>query len=158
MSGTKENSVLPPSGAVLIAEDNQDDVKLLFRDLQQMGVSHSIQSVADGDQVLAYLKGSCQYADREKFPYPIILVLDLRMKPGDGFSVLRWLKDNPSFKTFPVLVLTAWMDRSAMIEAYRLGAATFLTKPFTRDALAAAFRELKVLHSQPESAMKAQIL
>jgi CheY-like chemotaxis protein len=153
-----EKSVLPPPGAVLIAEDNQDDVKLLLRDLQQIDVSHSIRTVADGDQVLAYLKGCGQYADREKFPYPILLVLDLRMKPGDGFSVLRWWKDNPSYKTFPVLVLTAWMDRSAMIEAYRLGAATFLTKPFTRDALADAFRELKVLPSQLELAMKAQIL
>jgi CheY-like chemotaxis protein len=150
MSAKKCEQAPPSARAVLIADDNQDDVYLLLRDLQQMGVSHPIRAVSNGEEVLAYLKGDGLYDDRDKFPYPILLVLDLRMEPEDGFAVMRWLKANPRYKTFPILVVTALADRQAMTEAYRLGAATFLTKPFTQGALVEAFQELNVLPKRPE--------
>jgi CheY-like chemotaxis protein len=150
MSASKCDPTPPGLGTVLIADDNQDDVKLLLRDLRQIGVPHLTHSVPNGDQAVEYLTGCGPYANRDTFPFPILLILDLRMEPGDGFAVLRWLKANSKYHTFPVLVMTALTDRSAMTEAYRLGAATFLTKPFTRDALAAAFRELNVLPGQAE--------
>jgi CheY-like chemotaxis protein len=137
----------PPvkTGAVLIADDNQDDVKLLRRDLQQMGITQVVHDVPDGEQVIAYLQGAGAYNDREKFPYPILLILDLRMKPIDGFAVLRWLKAHPQLATFPILLLTASTERTERTEAYRLGATTFLTKPTTQAALKQTIQALNVL-------------
>jgi CheY-like chemotaxis protein len=145
MSAKKNEGVPTGAGAVLIADDNPDDVKLVSRDLQRLGLSHTIRSVSSGEQVISYLKGEGSYSDRDNFPYPVLLVLDLKMEPMDGFAVLRWLKVNPHYKTFPVLILTGWSERNLITEAYRLGATTFLTKPITVNSLKETFHALNVL-------------
>ena len=145
MSAKKSECAPIPVGAVLIADDDQDDVKLVSRDLKRVGLPHAIHSVPNGEQVLCYLKGEGPYSDRDKFPYPLLLLLDLRMEPMDGFAVLRWLKDNPRYKTFPVLVLTGLSERQKVTEAYRLGATTFLTKPAALHDLKETIHALDVL-------------
>ena len=51
--------------------------------------------VEDGEEVISYLKGEGIYADREKYPFPILLLLDLKMPKINGFQVLEWLHTRP---------------------------------------------------------------
>jgi CheY-like chemotaxis protein len=145
MSAKKNESELKGAGAVLIADDDQDDIKFVSRDLRKLGLAHPIHSVANGEQAISYLKGESPYGDRNQFPYPILLVLDLKMQPLDGFGVLKWLQENPRYKTFPVLILTGFSERQKITEAYRLGATTFLTKPVTLPDLKETIHALNVL-------------
>jgi CheY-like chemotaxis protein len=145
MSAKKSECLPGADGAVLIADDDENDVMLVSRNLQRIGLPHAIHSVPDGEQVISYLKGEGSYHDRDKFPYPVLLVLDLKMEPMDGFAVLRWLKDNPRYKTFPVLILTGLSERQKITEAYRLGATTFLTKPAALHDLKETFHALNIL-------------
>lgn len=145
MSARKNECELPAAAAILIADDDQDDITLVSRDLRKMGLTHPIHSVANGEQAISYLKGDGPYGDRNQFPYPILLVLDLKMEPMDGFGVLRWLKENPRHKTFPVLILTGFSERQKITEAYRLGATTFLTKPADLPALKETIHALNVM-------------
>lgn len=116
-------------GAILIAEDNPDDAKFMQRVILQIQLENPIHIVNDGNKTLAYLKGEDPYQDREKFPFPALLLLDLRMPEVDGLEVLRRVQGDPQFASMPTVVITVNQDRRQLSEVYRLGAKSFLTKP-----------------------------
>jgi CheY-like chemotaxis protein len=92
-------------------------------------VRNPVRFVTDGSSVIAYLKGTGEYDDREKFPLPGVLLLDLIMPRLDGFQVMEWLKTQSQFADMLIVVLTGHGHLSNMREAYMLGARSFLTKP-----------------------------
>jgi len=116
-------------GLILIAEDREDDVILIRRSLQKAGVSNPLHVVQNGDAVLSYLKGEAEFADRDQFPLPTLLLLDLKMPRTDGFEVLRWIREQPGLKALRVIVLTSSEDIRDVNKAYELGANSFLVKP-----------------------------
>jgi CheY-like chemotaxis protein len=114
--------------AILVAEDNEDDRLLLQRALTAARVLNPIYSVHDGEETIAYLEGTGPYGDREKFPRPILLLLDLNMPKKSGYEVLAWLQTHPADK-LGVVVLTGGKELGALNRAYALGAHSFLVKP-----------------------------
>lgn len=143
------NNLSGQHGAILIAEDSADDSNLLKHELSHLRYPNPQIVVTDGQEVIAYLQGENQYAARDKYPLPSLLVLDLQMKPRNGFAVLRWLQSHPEYKTFPILVLTVSEDRHEVREAYKLGASTFITKPITRTTLKEALDGMNILPLPP---------
>ena len=114
---------------ILLAEDDENQVLLTRRAFQQAGLLNPIIAVEDGDQVIAYLKGEGKYANREEFPLPTLLLLDLKMPNRNGFEVLSWIRRQSTFSSLRVVVLTT-SDRVLDVNrAYQLGANSFLTKP-----------------------------
>src|SRR5580765_2760140 len=93
---------------ILVAEDNPDDAFLLKRAFAQAGINVRLDFVQDGEQVIHYLKGENGYGDREAHPFPVLLLLDLKMPRLDGFDVLEWLRQQPGgLKRLLVTVLTS---------------------------------------------------
>jgi two-component system response regulator len=129
-------------GAILIAEDNLDDAKLAHRAILQLQLENPVHIVKDGKLTLAYLKGEGEFEDRGKFPFPALLLLDLRMPVMDGFEVLRQLQGDPRYASVPILVVTVNQDRRQLGEAYQLGAKSFLTKPINPNDLKNAIEGL----------------
>ncbi len=117
---------------ILLAEDSPDDEFTFRRVLQSAGVQNPITAVRDGADAVAYLKGEGQYADRDAFPLPSIVFLDLKMQRMDGGDVLKWLKRQRRFNKTLVVVLTHLEEAKELYEAYSLGANSFLVKPLTR--------------------------
>ena len=115
--------------AILIAEDDENDAVLLKLALQKAGVENPVFTMNDGDQVIAYLKGDTPYANREKFPLPSVLLLDLKMPRLSGFQVMEWLHAQKDFKSLLVVVLTGHDGLREVQQAYKLGAHSFLIKP-----------------------------
>ena len=72
---------------ILLAEDNDNDVLLLRQALRTANPAISLHVARDGEQTIRYLKGEGPYADREKFPFPSLLLLDLKMPRKNGFEV-----------------------------------------------------------------------
>lgn len=120
---------------VLLAEDSVDDAIAFKRVLQQSGVMNPIVEVRSGTETIYYLKGIGPYGDRNMFPYPSVLFLDLLMTNGDGWEVLRWLQRHPEKNTMLVVVLTGAAQRDMLTQAYLTGANSFLLKPFTKPEL-----------------------
>jgi len=126
---------------VLYVEDSPDDFFLFKLASKKCGTPFSLRHAADGEQAVAYLSGTEPYVDREEFPFPDLVLLDLKMPRLDGFEVLHWIRTNPSTKTLPVVVLAGSSFRSDIRRALELGANSYAAKP-------AKFEELQVLIDQ----------
>ncbi|MDJ1432586.1 response regulator [Halostagnicola sp. A-GB9-2] len=116
------------SPTVLLVEDNPGDVRLTREAFKSSAFDAVIDSVADGDETLAYLTdcGDSQ-------PYPQLLLLDLNLPRTDGFDVLKELRDNGEHPNFPVLVLTSSKAEEDILKSYELSANAYLTKPESPD-------------------------
>jgi CheY-like chemotaxis protein len=113
---------------ILLAEDNPDDVLIFQIAFRRAVLPYDIYVVRDGEQVIEYLTGSGQYADRHRFPFPDVMVLDLKMPIRSGFEVLEWLRQNPQFDDLEVMILSSSDDSRDVGKAAALGAETYFVK------------------------------
>jgi CheY-like chemotaxis protein len=116
---------------ILIAEDCQPDAELIAQTLKLAGVCNPLMFVADGVTAIAYLMGDGIYANRDAFPLPGVLLLDLKMPRLGGIEVLEWCRTQPQLREILVIVLSGFSELRDVNRAYALGAQTFLTKPAT---------------------------
>ena len=114
---------------ILLAEDREDDVLLVRKAFQTADMNCELRVVRDGEEAMAYLAGEGKFQDRAEFPFPDLVLLDLKMPRVDGFEVLRWIREHPRIKNLRVVVLTSSHQLRDVNEAYRLGANSFLVKP-----------------------------
>lgn len=114
---------------ILIAEDYADDVLMLEIALRKAGIANSIHAVGDGEEAMAYFAGQGAYADRNQFPLPGVLFLDLRLPRRNGFEVLQWLRSRAEFKDLLIVILTGARETRYVQHAYQLGANSFIVKP-----------------------------
>ena len=113
-----------------------DDILLLKLALRSGGHANPILEFSDGDELLCYLQGEGQFADRKKFPLPSVLFLDLRMPKVDGYKVLEWLGTHSDVRgPITIVVMSQVRDLKDANRAYQLGATTFLGKPITQSEL-----------------------
>jgi len=124
---TVEKPLLQP--AILLVEDNEDDVLLIRREFQRTGLPNPLQSVRSGPKAIAYLTGSGPYCDRTQYPFPALVLLDINMPGSDGFDVLKWIRRQPVFAGLCVVVLSASDEMRDVNLAFHLGADSFLVKP-----------------------------
>jgi CheY-like chemotaxis protein len=127
-------SLGPP--AVLVVEDNPDDVFLIERAFAESGTAAAIKVVDDGEKAIAYLSGRGSFADREKFPVPSLVLLDLKLPRIPGLNVLSWLRKQPALGRMLVVILTSSRESIDINRAYELGANSYLVKPVSSEALA----------------------
>ena len=113
---------------ILQIEDDPNDVLFLRRAMDNAGVADAIQVATDGREAIAYLQGAGKFADRALFPFPGLVLLDLKLPYVMGLDVLRWIRKQP-WHCLPVLMLTASAEDVDIATAYRLGANAFLRKP-----------------------------
>jgi CheY-like chemotaxis protein len=114
---------------VVIAEDSEDDIALLKNALAQIACEHTVRIVRDGGELIDYLKGEGKYGDRERYPFPGVLLLDLKMPRVSGFDVLRWLSNHPECSVMPTVVFSASALEQDIKLAYELGASAYFVKP-----------------------------
>ena len=131
------------STTILLVEDNEDDVFAMSRALNLGNFTNPLQVVTDGQQAVDYLSGAGQYSDRENYPLPFIVFLDLKLPYVDGFEVLTWIRKQPVLDAIVVVVLTSSAEERDHQRAYALGARSYLIKPPTPECLADIFGSLK---------------
>jgi len=92
---------------VLIAEDDPNDLLLLHLAYKRTGLGHlSLRFLPDGQLIIDYIVGRGQYSDREEFPLPSLLVLDLSMPRFDGLQLLDLRDTRRPVIQFPVVVFS----------------------------------------------------
>jgi CheY-like chemotaxis protein len=121
--------------AILLVEDNEDDVFLMKRALRAAGVTNPVYVVETGQHAIDYLSGAPPYQDRSKHPMPVIVFLDLKLPLMSGHEVLAWIRAQRHLEGLTVVVLTSSNEPSDVRRSYSLGANSYLVKPLTAQQL-----------------------
>jgi CheY-like chemotaxis protein len=139
---------------ILLVEDEENDVMLLQRAFRRAGMVNPLQVVRHGDDAVAYLEGTGEFADRAKYPLPVLVLLDLKLPRRTGLEVLEWVKERPGLKKIPIVVLTSSKNDSDVDRAYELGANSYLVKPVSFETLLELVKSLElywlVLNERPK--------
>ena len=115
--------------SILQVEDDDNDVMFLKLALESAGVTVPLRIAVDGQEAIDYLSGTAPFTDRQAYPDPSLVLLDLRIPKIPGLEVLKWIRKQPALKKIPVLVLTSSDAKRDIEDAYRLGANSYFVKP-----------------------------
>jgi CheY-like chemotaxis protein len=127
---------------MLLVEDSEHDAFFFQQAMQKADVSFPLRVVTDGLQAVDYLTGAPPYSDRNQFPLPRLVLLDLKIPKKSGFEVLEWIRAEPPLRDLPVLILTSSSERPDIFRAYDLGVILYITKPIGMTSLRALVRAL----------------
>ena len=114
---------------ILQVEDDANDVFLLQRAFREVALTNPVRVVTDGQMAVEYLAGGGNFSNRQEFPLPGLILLDLKLPHKSGREVLQWIRGQPSFRRIIVIVFTADQYAGDIGLAYDLGANAFLLKP-----------------------------
>jgi CheY-like chemotaxis protein len=115
------------TGTILVVEDIDTDALVFRKAFAKAELPYQLRFVKDGQEAIDYLEGKTPYSDREHFPEPDLMVLDLSMPCVDGFHVLRWMTAARR-ERMPVLVLASSDFEADKRFAFSLGAREYRTK------------------------------
>ena len=114
---------------VILSVDNDPrDQAMLEQIVERAHFDAEVRGVPDAQSAIAWLNGSGDYAEREKFPWPAVLVLDLKLRASHGLEVLCWLRAQPQLPALPVIVHTDSRHHSNARAALELGVNAFLNR------------------------------
>ncbi len=109
---------------ILLVEDNPMDVDLTLRAFRRRRVTNPIHVARDGEEALSWL---ARWEAGE--PWPAVILLDLKLPKVDGLEVLRQIKQHPTLRVIPVVVLTTSEESADVQTAYHLGVNSYIVKP-----------------------------
>jgi CheY-like chemotaxis protein len=111
---------------VLLVEDSPGDVRLTQEAFRDAKVHINLHVASDGAKAMAFLKRDGEYAN---VPRPDLILLDLNLPRKDGREVLEEIKESPTLKSIPVVILTTSASEADILQSYRLHANCYITKP-----------------------------
>lgn len=129
--------------SILLVEDNRMDVELTLDAFREAKLFNPIHVASDGQQALDYLFGNAPFTDRESYPLPNLVLLDLKLPGIDGIEVLRRVKSAPNLKRIPVVVLTSSREEGDLALSYDHGANSYLVKPVSFDEFLVVVRQIE---------------
>jgi len=113
--------------AVLLVDDSEDDRLFMRRALSKNSNLNIIWEAHDGDEGIAYLSGEAPFDDRIKYPFPDVLILDLKMPRKTGYDVLEWLHSKSNNHLIIVVVSGSFLPTD-IAKSFALGASAYHKK------------------------------
>ena len=115
---------------ILLVEDNPGDIRLTQEAIKETKILNNLSVVMDGVEAMAYLRREGEYSEAAR---PDLVLLDLNLPKKDGREVLEEIKQDPSLRQIPVVVLTVSQAEQDILKSYDLHANCFISKPINLD-------------------------
>lgn len=129
--------------ALVVVEDDPDAVLLLKRAFRKVGLEAPLHVVTDGEAAMAYLAGEGPFGDRQAYPLPCIILLNLKLPKRSGLEVLEWMRARPQLGGIPVIVVTTSDEPRERRRAAELGAKHYDIKPIDSGSLLRLARKVQ---------------
>ena len=110
---------------VLLVEDSPGDVRLTREAFKDAKVLLNMHVASDGTEAMAFLRREQGHANA---PRPDLILLDLNLPKKDGREVLEEIKQSPTLKSIPVVILTTSTSDADIQKSYLLHANCYITK------------------------------
>jgi signal transduction histidine kinase len=120
---TKKNKEKQKKPLILVTEDDPKSMEVVCNTLRKEG--YWLAVAVNGQQALEMVPEA----------RPDLILLDIIMKPTDGWEVCEQLKKNPKTRDIPIIFLTALADTLDIVKGFKIGAVDYITKPFRREEL-----------------------
>jgi CheY-like chemotaxis protein len=129
-STPKPGLEIKPANTFLLIEDDQFDIEMVQNELVTTLPHVQLRVVADEIEAKQYLVGRGKYADRNRFPAPNVILLDLQLPSGDGVGFLQWLRSEACgwHRFLPVIIVSGSGLPKYAEQAYDLGANGYVMK------------------------------
>ena len=130
------------SRAILLVEDDRSDEELTLRAFERHGVKTPVVVARDGAEALDYIFARGQHVGRDPRVLPRLILLDLQLPKVGGIEVLRQIRRDEITKFVPVVIFTSTHEDRDRLEAYALGANSYVRKPIEFPEFSEAIRQL----------------
>ena len=127
---------------ILLVEDSSEDVEITLRAFKKKKLTNKVHVVEDGEQALDYIFATGEYKNRNVNHRPKLILLDLKLPKVDGLEVLRKIREDERTKFIPVVILTSSQEEKDIMESYKLGVNSYITKPVDFDKFSDTVSEL----------------
>jgi CheY-like chemotaxis protein len=139
---------------ILLVEDSANDARLTLAAFGDSGLTNEIVWVRDGQEALDYLFLAGAYANRSD-GNPAVVLLDLKLPKIDGLQVLERVKQTPSLRALPVVMLTSSSEEGDLARSYGAGVNAYVVKPVAFPEFVEALKKLGLFwalvnHPPPE--------
>jgi CheY-like chemotaxis protein len=142
---------------ILLVDDSENDLFLMRRALKRAEFNVPVQEAHNGEIAISYLAGKGIYGNRNEYPSPALVLLDLNMPMKNGFDVLEWVRTQPSLRRLTIIVMTASLRPEDVDRAFELKAASYLVKPANMESLTSMARSIRdwtqINHFPPRNEM-----
>ncbi|MDB6124027.1 MAG: response regulator [Pedosphaera sp.] len=130
------SSLCTENPTILVAEDDDGTQLLLTRAFKKAESRSQLRFVKNGEEAMFYLQGHERYENREAFPFPNLLLLDIKMPRKNGFEVLQWIRKERTAQEMIVVVFSSSDAQSDIDRAFAWGANSYLVKtPLYRELM-----------------------
>jgi two-component system, response regulator len=141
-SSSNFNQIRPMNNKlILLVEDDEDHEELTLLALKQSNIMTDVVVARNGAEALDYLFRTGPYAGRDT-KLPQLILLDLKLPKVDGIEVLRRLRAADQTKLLPVVILTSSTEECDLVNAYSVGANSYIRKPVDFDKFTDAVQRL----------------
>ncbi|HEY4150849.1 MAG TPA: response regulator [Chitinophagaceae bacterium] len=127
---------------ILLVEDNPHEAELAILSLKKNHLSNKLLHIDDGAEALDFIFSRGNYSENKSFPFPKLILLDLKLPKVDGLEILRQVKGDERTSNIPIVILTSSKEEKDIIESYKLGVNSYIVKPVSFDAFTKAIAEL----------------
>ena len=110
------------SRPLLLVEDDQVDARAVKRALGDLNMADSVVHLPNGEEALAYLRSGVNER-------PCLILLDLNMPRMNGIEFLREVKNDPSLRRIPIVVLTTSREDRDVLGTFEQSIAGYMVKP-----------------------------
>ena|SRR5450631_3683939 len=123
---------------ILMTDDDSDDRLLALFAFKKLNAAHSIDFVANGQELIDYLTSRVD----SNSELPDLILLDLNMPKKDGRVALKEIKSNPKLKHLDIIIFSTSTSEKDKKYTLDLGARSYIVKPSNDDELIEIFRKI----------------
>ncbi len=126
---------------ILLVEDNSDHADLIIMALRENDIDYEVYVVYNAERALEFLDRKGEYTEA---PFPSLILLDIKLPGMSGIELLARIKNNPDWRSIPVVMLTTSANDKDIVESYGFGANSYVIKPVEFERFVEVLRDLKI--------------